>query len=424
LSATIEASALAPNAQERCDRGLSAAARDHAGRRRRIDRSVKRRSRRTAEAMPPAGAAKAYVGLFKDNAVAVLDTRTRQVLRTIPVPAGPHGLVITPDGAKVFVSSDGASTVTVIDTATDTIVDAIDVGQTPHGLAISSDGREVLVAGFGTNQAELLDTSTDQIVGRVPIPQPHNSAISPDGRRAYVGSQQQGETALVAVDLTSMTRTGSVPLDKSPRALSFSPDGRWVYFTVAGSDAVQVLDAARNEVVGQIPVGVSPHLPTFTPDGSSVWSSPRVRELDLLDPRSNTETAAITVGAAPHWLTTSTDGRTAYVTDENSNDVSIVDLASRRVVASVPVGNGPRKIAVQPEASTAASPGEAPGHMAMADMSSDGMAMNDMPMTPQAQAGAATSGAQAMRFNDHGTVDVRGRTRSTSGRRLTSRRRS
>jgi len=221
----------------------------------------------TAEAMQSIGAAKAYVGLFKDNAVAVLDTGTRQVLRTIPVPAGPHGLVITPDGAKVFVSSDGASTVSVIDTTTDTIVDAIDVGQTPHGLAISPDGREVLVAGFGTNQAEIIDTTSDRIIGRVPVPQPHNSAISPDSRRAYVGSQQQGETALVAVDLTSMTRTGSVPLDKSPRALSFSPDGRWVYFTVAGSDAVQVLDAARNEVVGQIAVGVSPHLPTFTPDG-------------------------------------------------------------------------------------------------------------------------------------------------------------
>jgi YVTN family beta-propeller protein len=354
----------------------------------------------TAEAMPPAGAAKAYVGLFKDNAVAVLDTSTRQVLRTIPVPAGPHGLVITPDGAKVFVSSDGASTVSVIDTATDTIVDAIDVGQTPHGLAISPDGREVLVAGFGTNQAELLDTSTDQIVGRVPIPQPHNSAISPDGRRAYVGSQQQGATALIAVDLTSMTQIGSVPLDKSPRALSFSPDGRWVYFTVAGSDAVQVLDAARNEVVDQIPVGVSPHLPTFTPDGQlGLVVAQGPGELDLLDPGSKTETAAIAVGAAPHWLATSTDGQTAYVTDENVNDVSIVDLASRQVVARVPVGNAPRKIAVQPGPSMAASPGEA----------ATGMTMDGMSMAPQAQAGAPATRTQSMTFNDHGTVDVRGK---------------
>jgi YVTN family beta-propeller protein len=348
----------------------------------------------TIEAMQPAGASKAYVGLFKDSSVAVLDIATQRVLWTIAVPPGPHGLVATPDGSKVFVSSDGASTVSVIDTATDQVVDTIEVGQTPHGLAISPDGRTVLVSGFGTDQAEVLDTSTDQIVGRVPVLQPHNSAISPDGRRAYVGSQQQGETALVAVDLTSMTRTGIVPLDKTPRALSFSPDGRWVYFTLASSDAVHVLDVSRNEVVGQIPVGVSPHLPTFTPDGQlGLVVAQGPGELDLLDPGSNTETAAIPVGAAPHWLATSPDGRTAYVTNENSNDVSIVDLVSRQVMATVPVGNGPRKIAVLPGLSMAASGSEEPGGMSM---------------TPHANAGASPSGARPMTFNDHGTVDVRG----------------
>ena len=61
-----------------------------------------------------AAAPKAYVALFKDDAVAVLDTAQNKVVGTIPVPRGPHGLVITPDGRKVYVSSDGASTVSVI----------------------------------------------------------------------------------------------------------------------------------------------------------------------------------------------------------------------------------------------------------------------------------------------------------------------
>ena len=52
-------------------------------------------------------APKAYVGLFKDDAVAVIDTTQNRVVATIPVPKGPHGLVVTPDGRKVYVSSDG-----------------------------------------------------------------------------------------------------------------------------------------------------------------------------------------------------------------------------------------------------------------------------------------------------------------------------
>jgi len=69
------------------------------------------------DSLSAAGAPKAYVGLFKDDAVAVVDTAQNKVLGTITVPKGPHGLVVTPDGRKVYISSDGASTVSVIDTA-------------------------------------------------------------------------------------------------------------------------------------------------------------------------------------------------------------------------------------------------------------------------------------------------------------------
>src|SRR5262245_32363552 len=58
---------------------------------------------RQAGSPSAATARKAYVGLFKDNAVAVLDTGTDRVLRTIPIPPGPHGIAITPDGRKVYV---------------------------------------------------------------------------------------------------------------------------------------------------------------------------------------------------------------------------------------------------------------------------------------------------------------------------------
>src|SRR5881394_2458365 len=113
---------------------------------------------------------KAYIGLFKDNAVAVLDTRTNKVMKTIPIATGPHGMVVTPDGRWVYASSDGDAVVSVIDTNTDSVVDAIQVGQTPHGLAITPDGSRVLVAGFGTNSVEAIDTSSNQVVWQTPVP--------------------------------------------------------------------------------------------------------------------------------------------------------------------------------------------------------------------------------------------------------------
>jgi YVTN family beta-propeller protein len=329
-------------------------------------------------------APKAYVGLFKDNAIAVLDTGTNQLQGTIPVPQGPHGIVMTPDGRKVYVSSDGASTVSVIETQTDKIVRSIEVGPNPHGLAIAPDGRQVLVGAFGTNQVLLIDTSTDQIVQRLPVPMPHNSVLSPDGHMAYVGSQQQGATAVVILDLIQGTQVGTIPLEKTPRGLTLSPDAKQLYVTVAGADAVQVVDLPSQRVVGQIPVGASPHIVMMLPNGSAgLVVSQGPGTLEFFDPTRHTVSRTVRVGTNPHWLAVSADGRTAYVANEGSQDVSVVDVASGTVTATVQVGNAPRKIVVQP------GPGS--------------QGMTSAPTAP-----ASTHGT--MTISDHGTLEVKGQT--------------
>jgi YVTN family beta-propeller protein len=309
-----------------------------------------------AQGGAPVPGPKAYIGLFKDNAVAVLDTSSNKVMQTIPIPAGPHGLVVTPDGRWVYVSSDGASTVSVIDTRSDQVAANVEVGPTPHGLAITPDGSRVLVAGFGTDQVEAIDTSTNQMVWQVPVAQPHNIAITPDGTTAYAGSQKQGAEALAIIDLATGTQTGSLPLDHAPRALNVSPDGVDIAYTLAGVDALQVADLTAQQLETQISTGASPHHPLFTPDGTLglvVTQGPGT--LDLFDPATYMATGSIKVGTMPHWIGVTSDSRWAYVTNENSNDVSVVDLAERKVTATVPVGNAPRKIVVQPRASVGIS---------------------------------------------------------------------
>jgi YVTN family beta-propeller protein len=331
---------------------------------------------------------KVYVGLFKDDAVAVIDTAQNKVIATIPVPKGPHGLVVTPDGRKVYVSSDGASTVSVIDTAGDKIAGSIEVGVNPHGLAISQDGRRLLVSAFGTNRSLVVDTATDRIVGEVAVPQVHNGTLSADGSRAYVASQKQGEAAIVILDLKTMTRAGAVPLDKTPRALDLSPDGKRLCFTLAGVNAVQVLDTATNQIVAQIPVGASPHEAPFTADGH--WAlavSQGPGEIGVLDVATATVAGTVTVGKLPHWVTSTSDGRTAYVSNEGSNEVSVVDLGKRTVIATIPVGNAPRKIAVQPTGAPRAS-------------------VAAPPTVTAARTQQKTVTIGGLSFADHGTRDV------------------
>lgn len=315
-----------------------------------------------------AGGPKVYVGLFKDDAVGVIDPAQARMVSTIPVPKGPHGLVMTPDGRKVYVSSDGASVVSVIDTASDRIVGSIEVGANPHGLAMSRDGRILLVAAYGAGEALVVDTAADRITARIPVAQPHNAALSPDGRRAYVASQQQGAAALVTLDLEAGREIARLSLDKTPRAVDASPDGRRVHFTLAGVDAVQVFDVASGRVVAEIPVGASPHQAPFTHDGRlALVPSQGPGELAVIDAERGVVLGTVTVGKLPHWTIAAADGRIAYVSNEASNDVSVVDLPGRRVIATIAVGHAPRKIAVQPGAVAAAAPTARVGRVAYAD---------------------------------------------------------
>jgi YVTN family beta-propeller protein len=299
---------------------------------------------------------KAYVGNFKDSTVSVIDTATGAVTGTVPVAAGPHGMSMSPDGKTVYVSGDESSTVSVIDTATDRVTGTIEVGKTPHGLAMQADGRVLLVAVYGEDRVAFIDIATRAIAGSVAVPKPHTIAIRPDGKLAYVASQQPGKFALVVVDLATRSAVREIALDKPPRDPEFSYDGKALYFTLAGVNAVQVLDPQTDRIVAAVPTGASPHIAAYfrgAPAATAVVQGPG--ELLLFDPATNAPLRTIAVGKQPHWVAASTDGKHAYVTDEGSNDLSVVDLTSGQV-KTIAVGNAPRKVVVQQSATKAAGP--------------------------------------------------------------------
>jgi YVTN family beta-propeller protein len=296
---------------------------------------------------------KAYVGNFKDSTVSVVDTAGVAVVGTIAVAAGPHGMVLSPDGRRLFVSGDGSSQVSVIDTTTDSVVRSLQVGPTPHGLAMSPDGRQLLVAVYGEDRVAVIDTATGEAVGSVPVAKPHTIAMRPDGRQAYVASQAPGHFALAVLDLAGLTVTKEIPLDKPPRDLEFAFDARALYFTEAGENAVLVLDPATHQIVARVPTGASPHIANLFRGAEAatvVVQGPG--ELTFFSPDSHRVLRSIAVGRQPHWVAAAAGAGTLYVTNEGSNDLSVIDTASG-AVRTVAVGQAPRKVVVQQQAAVA-----------------------------------------------------------------------
>jgi YVTN family beta-propeller protein len=78
--------------------------------------------------------------------------------------------------------------------------------------------------------------------------------------------------------------------------------------------------------------------------------------VSVIDTVSNTVTATIPVGANPManpiGVAVSPDGSTVYIVNEFSNNVSVIATASNTVTATIPVGSFPSGVAVTPDGST------------------------------------------------------------------------
>ncbi len=148
--------------------------------------------------------------------VAVIDTATNAISATIKIGGFDiltEGMVVSPDGAKLYVVSnnpadsssvisDTGSMVSVVDTATGMVTATIPIGDAAafRILAISPDGRTLYAASDFTNTVTVIDTATNRITNTIrkvygagPI------VVSPDGKTVYVGADGGGVVYAISV---------------------------------------------------------------------------------------------------------------------------------------------------------------------------------------------------------------------------------
>ncbi len=109
----------------------------------------------------------------------------------------PYQTVMTADNEKVYVTNQRGNTVVVVDRRTYEVVKSIPVGLNPLIPSLTPNGRYVLVPNRNSNDLSVIDTRVDSVTRTIANvgPQPHGSAVTPDGRYAYVSCENV--TALV-----------------------------------------------------------------------------------------------------------------------------------------------------------------------------------------------------------------------------------
>jgi YVTN family beta-propeller protein len=296
-----------------------------------------------------------------DN-IHLIDPTSNRVVGVIEGIEVSHGATSAPDGSRFYISNEPDHSLDVVDAASLKVTKQIGLTGRPNNIAIAKDGRRVYVAvAEAPGAVDVIDTASLERVKSIPVKgNVHNTYVTPDGRYVVAGSIVG--RIMTVIDAATESVVWELPFDQGVRPIAFETnrDGstRRAFVQISNFHGFYVVDWARRAEVSRValpdvPIGER-HLDTLqgspshgigvTPDGTSLWACSKINShiygYSLPDLKL---VGGVKVGDHPDWLTFTPDSRFVYVANAGSNSVSAVEIATRREVARIPVGQVPKR---------------------------------------------------------------------------------
>jgi len=320
----------------------------------------------TAVLISAAPAAFAQVRIVQTNSqgdnIHLIDPASNKIVGEIKGVPVNHGAAAAPDGSRIYISSEAEQTLHVVDSKTLQTVKKIPLSGRPNNISVSKDGRRVYVAIVAAPGAvDVIDTSSMEKVKSIPTKGGiHNVYVPPDGRYVVAGSIA-GRLMTVIDQKTDEPLWTLFDVGVRPMAFETNADGstKRIFVQLSDFHGFAVVDFAQRKEVARIelpndipadkvdkgPFNASPsHGLGVAPDGKTLWvtSRPNARvyvyslpDLKLM--------SAIDLGGRPDWVTFTPDSKQVYISTENTNSVVALDVPGRKVITKIKVGESPKR---------------------------------------------------------------------------------
>jgi YVTN family beta-propeller protein len=315
-----------------------------------------------ALAAPAVGQVRILQTNSRGDNIHLIDPATNRVVGEVTGVPINHGAAAAPDGSRLYFSSEAEQTLHVVDGKTLQVTKKIPLTGRPNNISISKDGARVYVGIVSAPGAvDVIDTATLERVKSIPTKGGiHNVYVTPDGRAIVAGSIA-GKVMTVIDQETDQPQWTLFTEGVRPLAFEVNADGSTKRLFVQLSDVhgFAIVDFAQRKEVGRVmlpndvplekvdkgPFNGSPsHGLGVAPDGKTLWvtSRPNARayayalpDLGLL--------GHVDLGGRPDWVTFTPDSRQVYIATENTDSVVVIDVAARKEITRVKVGSAPKR---------------------------------------------------------------------------------
>lgn len=250
-------------------------------------------------------------------------------------------------GPTLVVGNKAEDTVSFIDLESGEERARRDTGSQPHEIAVSPDGRQVAVVAYGGTTLDIFDVASAERVRRIdlsPNRRPHGLVWTADNRLV---ATTEGSDTLTIVDLDDDRVTAIPTGQRGSHMVAVAQDLSRAYVSNMGSGTVSAIDLEAGEKLADIAAGDTPEGLALSPDGATLWVADRDNAvLHAFDTRDFSRTASVEVGNFPIRVAVSPDGATVVTSNAMDGTLTLVDAANREVARTIPVSGEGRAMQV------------------------------------------------------------------------------
>jgi YVTN family beta-propeller protein len=289
------------------------------------------------------------------NDIAFMDIKTKKMVGKVFLGnnVNPHMVMMSPDGRYVVTGGTRANKAFVIDTRTLQLVKTIPVDIAPEHLSFSPDSRWYYQGNPDGDSISVIDMVSLSKIKTIPgFVEPLNITFTPDGSKAYVGNYGAHWIGVVDVrrhELLKKIQVGSVPgiakLNpdkylgeiKGINIAMLSNDGKMLYAADGDLGVVAVIDPVEDKVLKTIRVGADPWRIYMSHDGKyAITPNNGDETISIIDLQNNK--VAATLEAGPDMTGVNFAAGKAFVISSTSGFVYTYDMKTLKPSGRIKVG--------------------------------------------------------------------------------------